>query len=541
MRSASIDKKLQESEKLYHMLFDHSMDGIILTDPRDGGKILSANPAACQMLGWTEEELVGKGRDIMLDLRDTALSALLDERARSGSAKAQLTYRRKDGTTFPGEVSTTFFFDNNGEPQTVTIIRDISERKQVQEALIQSECHYQLLYETMLQGVVYQDASGKIISMNPAAERILGKTPAEFLGSSSVGEEYHTIREDCSIFPGLEHPAMVSLQTGCEVKNVVMGVYNPRENCYRWINISAIPIFRTGEDNPFQVYTLFDDITERKEAEAKLKGTFDNLEKLVKERTAELEKAYNSLKESERSLSEAQKLAHLGNWNRNMITGDVYWSDEVYRIFGFKPHEFDITYDIFFSFVHPDDKDYVSKAVKQTLQGNPFGIDYRIVLADGKERIVHEEVEVVFDEKNIPVQMRGTVQDITERKKTEKTLANLETARKKEIHHRIKNNLQVISSLLDLQAQQLKNRVCINDSDVMEAFRESQNRIICMALIHEELHKDEGFETLNFSQYIKGLAKNLLQTYRVGNADISLKVDLEENTFFDIEFLFRWV
>ena len=78
----------------------------------------------------------------------------------------------------------------------------------------------------MLQGVVYQDANGKIISMNPAAERILGKTPAEFLGSSSVGEEYLTIRENGSIFPGLEHPAMVSLRTGREVKDVVMGVYN---------------------------------------------------------------------------------------------------------------------------------------------------------------------------------------------------------------------------------------------------------------------------------------------------------------------------
>ena len=66
--------------------------------------------------------------------------------------------------------------------------------------------------------------------------------------------------------------------------------------------------------------------------------------------------------------------------------------------------------------------------------------------------------EVIFDEKNIPVRARGIVQDITERKKAEKALTNLEIARKKEIHHRIKNNLQVISSLLDLQAEKFKNR-----------------------------------------------------------------------------------
>ncbi len=73
---------------------------------------------------------------------------------------------------------------------------------------------FRLLFDTMLQGVVFQDAEGRIISMNPAAERILGQTPEESLGSSSIGQEDHCIREDGSPFPGVEHPAMVALQTG---------------------------------------------------------------------------------------------------------------------------------------------------------------------------------------------------------------------------------------------------------------------------------------------------------------------------------------
>ncbi len=162
-------------------------------------------------------------------------------------------------------------------------------------------------------------------------------------------------------------------------------------------------------------------------------------------------------------------------------------------------------------------------------------LNYRIILANGEERIVHEQVEVIFDKENIPVRMRGTVQDITERKKAEEALANIEIARKKEIHHRIKNNLQVISSLLDLQAEQFRNREDIKDSEVLEAFRESQDRVISMALIHEELYKGGGFETLNFSPYIEELAENLFQTYRLGNTDISLNMDLEENIFFDMD------
>ncbi len=92
------------------------------------------------------------------------------------------------------------------------------------------------------------------------------------------------------------------------------------------------------------------------------------------------------------------------------------------------------------------------------------------------------------------------VLDITERKKAEEALVNLETTRKKEIHHRIKNNLQVIDSLLDLQAEKFDN------PKVIEAFRESQNRVISMALIHEELYKGEGTDTLNFSEYLKKIS-----------------------------------
>ncbi|HET8685675.1 MAG TPA: histidine kinase dimerization/phosphoacceptor domain -containing protein, partial [Methanosarcina sp.] len=150
--------------------------------------------------------------------------------------------------------------------------------------------------------------------------------------------------------------------------------------------------------------------------------------------------------------------------------------------------------------------------------------------------------ESVYDAYNLPfTDVDGSPMilemdvDITERKKAEEALENIEMARKKEIHHRIKNNLQVISSLLDLQAEQFRNRENIKDSEVLEAFRESQDRVISMALIHEELYRGEELDKLNFSPYIEELAKTLFQTYRLGNTDISLTMDLEENLFFDID------
>jgi PAS domain S-box-containing protein len=131
-RDALVDALL-ESENRYRMIFEHSKDAILLSDPRNGGKILSANPAACRMLGWAEEELIGEGRDVMFDLEDPAVANVLEELTRLGSAKAQLTYRRKDGTTFPGELSTALFTDRSGEPLVVVIIRVITRRKQTEE------------------------------------------------------------------------------------------------------------------------------------------------------------------------------------------------------------------------------------------------------------------------------------------------------------------------------------------------------------------------------------------------------------------------
>ena len=173
--------------------------------------------------------------------------------------------------------------------------------------------------------------------------------------------------------------------------------------------------------------SAFIDISERKKAEEALKKAHDNLEKLVEERTVQLEEAYNSLKESEKSLSEAQKMAHIGNWDWDLATGKVHWSDELYRIFGRDPQKPGASYEELLNYVHPDNRDYVDKTIKRRLnEGASSGIEYHIILANGEERTVHSIAEVIFDKQNIPIQVKGIVQDITERKKAEEKLKESE-------------------------------------------------------------------------------------------------------------------
>ncbi|MCO5381200.1 MAG: PAS domain-containing protein [Methanosarcina barkeri] len=188
--------------------------------------------------------------------------------------------------------------------------------------------------------------------------------------------------------------------------------------------------------------------------------------------------------------------------------------------------------------IHPDDLSLVLKGeekIRNSSSSDYEEIEFRIKHRDGRIKWVNEIYQKIQREDVKPEFYQGTIYDVTERKETEKFLENIETARKQEIHHRIKNNLQVISSLLDLQVEKFNNRGCIEDSEILEAFKESQDRVISMALIHEELYKGGVLDTLNFSSYVKKLTKNLFQTYRLGNASTSLNMNLEENISLDMD------
>jgi PAS domain S-box-containing protein len=409
---------------------------------------------------------------------------------------------------------------------------DITERKQMEEKIRQRAEELEMVMDVAPIAIW--------IGHDPQCHYITGNRTANEFYEAEIGENVSAnvtpvrrfFYKGCELDAD-ELPMQQASLKDIDIRNSEFDVLLPSGE-WRALLGSASPLHDANGHVRGSV-GAFVDITERKKAEVKLKHTLDNLDKLVKERTAELEKAYNSLKESERSLAEAQQIAHIGNWSRDIVTGEVHWSDEVYRIFGFKPQEFGISYDSFLSQVVPEDREFVINTGKQALNGKFFESEYRIIRADGVERVVHENVKAIFDKENNPFHLIGTIQDITERKKAEEALARIDIARKKEIHHRIKNNLQVISSLLDLQAEQFRDKECIKDSEVLEAFKESQDRVISMALIHEELYKGCGFETLNFSPYIHELAENLFQTYSVGNNNISLKLDLEENTYLDMD------
>lgn len=149
------EEKLRESEERYRLLFETSIDAFLLTTPE--GHVHAANPAACRMFGWTEAEIKQIGRSGVVDNTDPRLSTALEERAMKGNFRGELTFVRKDGTRFPGEVSTAVFTDKQGHDKTSMVIRDITERKHTEEQLHRRIDELSALYQTTLDIISVQE------------------------------------------------------------------------------------------------------------------------------------------------------------------------------------------------------------------------------------------------------------------------------------------------------------------------------------------------------------------------------------------------
>ncbi len=762
---------IKKAEEIIQTLANvvESSDDAILIKSLDG-IIISWNNGAEKVYGYLAEEVLGKNISI-LEPGDTKEETKdLIEKIKQGERvhHYETLRMKKDGTIINVSVTLSPVFDTSGKLVAIsTITRDITENKKAEEAIRLSNLYNRSLIEASLDPLVTIGRDGKITDVNNATEQVTGYSRNDLIGTDF--SNYFTEPEKARA--GYQQVFMDS-----EVRDYPLEIRH--KDGHITLVLYNASVYRDENGEVTGVFAAARDITERKLAEEALKKAHENLEKIVEERTAELEKAYISLKESEKGLAEAQEMAHIGNWEWDTETDKAYWSEEMYRIFKRAPQELAPPYNEFLNYIHPDDRDYVDNTLqKKAAEGEKtHSVEYRIVLANKEERTVYMQSETAFDEKDTSVRVKGIIQDITERKrseeklqilanamessndaivtlsldgvitswnkaaeqiygysaeeilgedisilepenikgeikqfsekikqgkkvqhyestrlkkdgtiinisvtlspifdvtgklvaisgivrdvterikaeealresevrlrqfyesdmlgvyyfnldgsitdandklleiagytredlqagkvnwnkmtpqeyryldertlaelntigekepqekeyirkdgsrvpvivgvatfdqarnegiafvlditekkKAEEALANLETARKKEIHHRIKNNLQVISSLLDLQADKFDN------PRVIEAFRESQNRVISMALIHEELYKGEGTDTLDFSTYIRELAENLFQTYSLKSKNIHLSMDLEENVFLNMD------
>jgi PAS domain S-box-containing protein len=177
--------KKANSNNPFRSLYENSFDAILLTKP--DGSILSANPAACEMFGMTEEEIKNAKRERLVVI-DDQFASVLEQRKKKGKARAELTFRRNDGSTFLGEVTLNIFTDVDDIEKTSMTIRDISERKRIEETLKASEERYRSLFEQAGDYILIlelpKDGIPIIRDANTAALKVHGYIREEMIGKS---------------------------------------------------------------------------------------------------------------------------------------------------------------------------------------------------------------------------------------------------------------------------------------------------------------------------------------------------------------------
>jgi hypothetical protein len=253
-------------------------------------RVIAANATFAKIAGKKNvDELIGKTDAEIFNLdpeQEPVRSYMEDELAAQKLLPGQ-TIVREEAVVLPSGKTMTVLtrkfpiFDSNHQLiGTGNISTDISQQKLDSEELRQSETKFRTLFETMQDGIVYQERNGAITSANPAAERILGLSVEQMQGRTSLDPCWRSIKEDGSPYPGDEHPAMIALKTGKPASGV-MGVWHPDYKQIRWIFINASPVFLNDSAIPDHVFAIFTDVTEFKLVEHTLQETSAYLENLI--------------------------------------------------------------------------------------------------------------------------------------------------------------------------------------------------------------------------------------------------------------------
>lgn len=386
--------------------------------------------------------------------------------------------------------------DNNIIGLTVFCI-DITDRKKAEEALKESEEKYRAIFENV-QDMFYQtDIDGKIIEISPSVKRYSKFSREELIGKS-VDMLYNN--------PEDRKKLLKAIQNEDEVNDYEL-LLKDKNNRLIYTSVNAHFLF-DSHNRPIGVEGSLRNINERKKAE-------------------------EDLKISQIHLADAMELSHLANWELDLPKGMFTFNDKFYSILGTSAeneggYSMSIA-DYIKNYVHPDDASFIADGIKKSIEARETafgtGFEHRIIRKDRKTRYMAIHIRITPATEIHPVQIYGSVQDITEHKTAEKELKDSIQEKEmllKEIHHRVKNNLMVISSLLNIQSRYIK------DKAALDVFRESQNRAKSMALIHEKLYRSTDLKNIDFGEYIRTFATDLYHSIVSDPSLIKLNLNVEQ-------------
>jgi len=486
---------LRTSRKELRLTLDATTDGIWTWEFETNGMFFS--PRYYTMLGYAPGAFPAsfEGWRALIHPDDVEGALAVAERwlqSKSGEYRNEFRLRARDGTYrwMYARGSVVEWDENGAAVRMIGNHEDITQRKRIEEALKESEARYKALFDSSPSAILVLQ-EGQYVLANPSGARMLGfSDPKDVVGLDALELMAPESRE-------LMIARMQKLKTGKSNPPIEMKIIR-RDGTLVVTESTSVSIELGGER---ATLVIGRDVTGRKRAEA-------------------------ALRESESRLRQAQQLAQLGYWDWYIDTKELRWSEETYRIFGQDPSSFQPTVQALESLIHPADLyRFIDERERALAESDDASIEHRIVRPDGAVRSVHELVRVLRDAQGNITYVTGTVQDVTERKQTERQLRTALDEKEtllRELYHRTKNNMQVICAMLDFQASY------VADTRLSAAFKETQNRIQSMALVHQKLYQSQNLSRINLSEYVSDLARLLMDSYEVVPDRVKLVLDTDD-------------
>ncbi len=249
------EKALQAGREEVRLIMASSLDAILQMDP--SGKLYSANPAACEMFGRTEEELQSVGRSGFIDVADPRVAAALEERRRTGRFQGEVTFMRKDGSRFTGELSSVIYRDGEGRERTSMVVRDMTEREMAEKALRASEALFSGIFNSSPLGIaILRRSDGSFLNVNESWEKVMGFSREETVGKGALSLIKYAGPAELEKVAGM----LGSAEARYEIEISLLRKTGERIEFL----MTAVPIKAAGEDC---LLTTGLEITERKRAE----------------------------------------------------------------------------------------------------------------------------------------------------------------------------------------------------------------------------------------------------------------------------------
>jgi PAS domain S-box-containing protein len=474
-------RDLQESNELLRAIIDAAPTAIIGLD-LDGRVQTVWNQAAEKMLGWSAREAMGNFLPSVSMDKEEEFSRFR-EWIRSGKSMngVEVRRQRRNGTPIDYSIYASPLHDPDGRiTGNIAVLVDITERKRADELLRESLIRLQTMVRNapiILYGV---DRKGVFTLSEGKGLAGMGLNPGEIVGLSAfdVYRDYPDCLENFRrVLAGEAFKAPVHFG------DHVYDAYHE-------------PVF--GDDGVYAgTFGVVVDVTERTEAEEALRQA-----SLVVENSPAVLFRWRAAP----------------GWPVELVSKNV-------TQFGYTPEEFLSGALPFASIIHPQDLERVTSEVSGYAErgDDQFQQEYRIVSRDGSVRWMDDRTVIERNGEGTITHYQGILMDITERKLADEHLRSSLAEKEillKEVHHRVKNNLQIISTLLDLQFEK------IADEHSLNALKESQDRIKAMALIHEKLYQSSDLASIDFAEYTEKLAYFLFNSYMADPERITLNIDV---------------